>query len=380
MSTNSSAMDSCTISRRRVVQRWPAVPAAAKTTPRRARSMSALGATMAPLLPPSSSRIRPKRSATTGPTSRPIRTEPVAETRATRSSRTMTSPMSRPPTRTGARSSGAPTSAAARDSSDCAPRAASTAFSEGFHTTASPATSASAVFHEYTATGKLNAEMTPTTPSGCQVSISRCPGRSLGMVLPHSWRDWPRANSQTSIISCTSPAASEGVLPASTVMIFARSSLCSPSSWPQRWTNWPRAGAGTSRQDSKACRAAPILSAALAAVSAAMVPSSCPVMGERAGRVAEAAVASSTSASTPQAFSPEVRSSVMVWSVGSAVIAVLSSDAVIWASQVPLPAGSGRRSQTTLSSLRSPVVAKRRLSIGETSTKGSLPVMRSAST
>ena len=56
--------------------------------------------------------------------------------------------------------------------------------SDGFHTTVSPQTSATAVFHDHTATGKLNALMTPTTPSGCQVSISRWPGRSEGIVCP----------------------------------------------------------------------------------------------------------------------------------------------------------------------------------------------------
>ena len=63
--------------------------------------------------------------------------------------------------------------------------------SAGFQTTVSPATSASAAFQAKTATGKLNAEMIPTTPSGCHVSARRCPGRSEGMVLPYSWRDWP---------------------------------------------------------------------------------------------------------------------------------------------------------------------------------------------
>jgi hypothetical protein len=58
--------------------------------------------------------------------------------------------------------------------------------SEGFHTTVSPQTRAIAVFHDHTATGKLKAVMTPTTPSGCQVSISRCPGRSEAIVLPYS--------------------------------------------------------------------------------------------------------------------------------------------------------------------------------------------------
>jgi hypothetical protein len=43
----------------------------------------------------------------------------------------------------------------------------------GFQTTVSPQTRAIAVFHDHTAAGKLNAEMTATTPSGCQVSARR---------------------------------------------------------------------------------------------------------------------------------------------------------------------------------------------------------------
>ena len=57
-------------------------------------------------------------------------------------------------------------------------------FSDGFHTTGSPATRAMAVFHAHTATGKLKAVMIPTGPSGCQVSIIRWPGRSVAMVRP----------------------------------------------------------------------------------------------------------------------------------------------------------------------------------------------------
>ena len=57
-------------------------------------------------------------------------------------------------------------------------------FSEGFQTTASPQTKASALFQAHTATGKLKAEMTPTTPAGCQVSIIRWPGRSEAIVRP----------------------------------------------------------------------------------------------------------------------------------------------------------------------------------------------------
>ena len=41
-----------------------------------------------------------------------------------------------------------------------------------------------AAFHAHTATGKLNAVITPTGPSGCHCSVSRWPGRSLAIVLP----------------------------------------------------------------------------------------------------------------------------------------------------------------------------------------------------
>ena len=65
-STSSSAIDSCAITRRSVVQRWPAVPAAENTMPRTARSRSADGATIAALLPPSSSRHAAEPAATRG--------------------------------------------------------------------------------------------------------------------------------------------------------------------------------------------------------------------------------------------------------------------------------------------------------------------------
>ena len=118
--------------------------------------------------------------------------------------------------------------------------------------TGSPQTSAIAVFQDQIATGKLNAVITATTPSGCQVSMRRCPGRSDGMVRPYSCRDSPTAKSQMSIISWTSPSASEPILPASRVTSAARSARCWDSSSPNRFTSAPRAGAGTARQRRKA--------------------------------------------------------------------------------------------------------------------------------
>ena len=140
------------MSRRSDVQRCPAVPAAAKVTPRTTSSMSALGAMTAALLPPSSRMLRPKRAATTGATLRPMAVDPVALT------------------------TGTPSWASA----------VSGVTSLGFQMTGLPHTTASAVFQLHTATGKLNAVMMPVGPSGCHCSISRWPGRSLEMVRPCS--------------------------------------------------------------------------------------------------------------------------------------------------------------------------------------------------
>ena len=114
---------------------------------------------------------------------RPMAVEPVAETTGTRGSSTRISPISRPPISTSDRPSGAsPKRAIARSTSACVASAVSGVFSDGFQTTGSPQTKASAAFQDQTATGKLKAEITPQTPSGCQVSIMRWSGRSVAMV------------------------------------------------------------------------------------------------------------------------------------------------------------------------------------------------------
>ena len=119
-------------------------------------------------------------TATTGATARPIRVEPVADTMATPSWAASAAPTSAPPWSTWLRPSGAPTSAAARRSRASQASAVSGVLSDGFQSTGSPATSASAAFHDHTATGKLNAVMTAHGPIGCHVSISRWPGPLAG--------------------------------------------------------------------------------------------------------------------------------------------------------------------------------------------------------
>src|SRR6266568_448389 len=90
-------MLSWTKRRRSEVQRCPAVPTAAKRIARNARSRSADGVRIIPLLPPSSRTARPKRCATTGATLPPIRVEPVALTSGTRRSAASAWPSSGPP-------------------------------------------------------------------------------------------------------------------------------------------------------------------------------------------------------------------------------------------------------------------------------------------
>ena len=75
------------------------------------------------------------------------------------------------------------------------------AFSEGFHTQTSPQIHANAVFQAQTATGKLNAEIIPTTPIGWYWSYILCKGLSECKVDPFNCLDNPTAKSQMSIIS-----------------------------------------------------------------------------------------------------------------------------------------------------------------------------------
>ncbi len=49
---------------------------------------------------------------------------------------------------------------------------------DGFHRQMSPQIAARKAFHAHTATGKLNALMMPTRPSGWYCSYMRWPGRS----------------------------------------------------------------------------------------------------------------------------------------------------------------------------------------------------------
>ena len=171
--------------RRVVVQRWPAVPTAPKRIAVVARSRLALGVTMIALFPPSSSNVRPRRRVTTSPTCRPIFVEPVAEISAIRESLIKRSPIVALSPITRLKIAGSTSLARQmRSAILIVASAVSGVWLDGFQTVASPHTHASALFQDQTATGKLNAVMMPTMPSGCHCSSIRCSGRSEAMVSP----------------------------------------------------------------------------------------------------------------------------------------------------------------------------------------------------
>src|SRR3546814_15453303 len=78
-------------------------------------------------------------------------------------------------------------------------------FGEGFQMQMSPPAAATNAFQAQTATGKLNAEMIPTRPSGCHCSYLRLHGRSECMLRSSSRLDRPAANEPIAITSCPSP-------------------------------------------------------------------------------------------------------------------------------------------------------------------------------
>ena len=100
------------------------------------------------------------------------------------------------------------------------------------------------MFQAQTATGKLKAVMTPTTPSGCQVSISRWPGRSEAIVSPRLPGQTKRTRRCRYLLDLAAGLGAD--LPGlDRDQIGQGAALCSRSSSPNRRTTWPRTGAGT---------------------------------------------------------------------------------------------------------------------------------------
>src|SRR5450631_449861 len=181
------------ISRRVLVHRCPAVPTAPNNAPKTAISRSACSLIIMALFPPSSNRDRPNREATTEARVLPIRVDPVAETNGIRMSLLIHSPTSRPPVTILLTPSG--TSFFLKISETICWQATehNGVFSEPFQMETFPQTQESILFQLHTATGKLNADIMPTIPSGCHCSYMRCCGLSLCIVSPCNWRERPTA-------------------------------------------------------------------------------------------------------------------------------------------------------------------------------------------
>src|SRR6478609_6303755 len=104
-------------------------------------------------------------------------------------------------------------------------------FSLGLSTTALPQAIATGTNHSGTIAGKLNGEITATTPSGWRIEYTSTPVETPSLNDPLSRCGAPQANSATSSPRCTSPSASSRTLPCSEVMTAATSSRrrCSAS-------------------------------------------------------------------------------------------------------------------------------------------------------
>src|ERR1700748_4010281 len=152
------------IKRRVVVQRCPAVPTAPNTAPISDISRSAFSEMMMALFPPNSNKLLPKRAPTAAPTALPMRVEPVAETKGTRVSLAINSPIFLSPII----KQDTPSSIPFLLNTSCAicwqAIAVKGVFSDGFQMQTSPQIQANMAFQLQTATGKLNGELMPQIP------------------------------------------------------------------------------------------------------------------------------------------------------------------------------------------------------------------------
>ena len=173
---------------------------------------------------------------------------------------------------------------ARRDAAATGRRAPSAACcGDGFQITESPQTSASAVFQLQTATGKLNAVMTPTGPSGCHCLEHAVPGPLGGDgETVELAREADARGRRCRSSPAPRRAPSDTILPVSSVTSaprssFVRAQLLAPAGAPAR----RGAGAGTSRHTSNAASARLIAASVSAADDEAMRAITSPVIGVR---------------------------------------------------------------------------------------------------
>ncbi len=155
---------------------WPANPIAAPAIIAAAADGSASASTIAAFCPPISACTGIPRWVAVTATARPTAAEPVKLT--TSAASTRAAPARGPPTTTWNRSAGR-----ASANSSAIQSAQPTASGEGLSSTAFPAASAGAAFHNGMASGKFQGVINPATPCGRR-SVSSMPGRLGGSTLP----------------------------------------------------------------------------------------------------------------------------------------------------------------------------------------------------
>src|SRR3954470_12766695 len=121
-------------------------------------------------------------------------------------------------------------------------------FSLGLSTTVLPQAIALGTNHSGTIAGKLNGEITPTTPSDCWIEYTSTRVDAFSLKPPLSSCGMPHAYSTFSMARCTSPAASDSTLPCSAVISAASSLLLATNSSRNLNSTVDRAASDTSRQ------------------------------------------------------------------------------------------------------------------------------------
>ncbi len=263
------------------MHRSPAEPNPAFTAASAARSRSASGSTTMWFFAPPRACTRLPLRVPVSYTYRAIGVDPTNEIAFTRGSSSSASTATLSPCSTLNTPSGRPASFHSAPSQF----AVDGSFSLGLRITQLPAAIAIGKNHIGTMAGKLNGEMTPTTPSGCRSEETSTLVEAFSVRLPLSRCASPQANSTTSWPRVTSPSASESTLPCSLVISSAASCLRSLSSSRNRNSTCVRRASDMSRHAGQASAAAAITASASSGEASASCLVTRPVAGSNTSEV-----------------------------------------------------------------------------------------------
>ena len=256
---------------------WNHAPNAAALA---AASRSASSRMMRLLAPPSSSDTFLRCCPANAPMRRPTVGEPVKAIMGTRSSTTSASPASASPGTTCSRPLGRPASSNTR--AMMKPPLTGVRVS-GLSTTALPSASAGATERRPRMSGKLNGEITPTTPCGTRRAIDRRPG-VLGSTWPWACMGKAAARWHSVMASRTSCWPLGTMPPVSRATVMASSSKCCSKMLAARWNTAARSRGPVAAHAACACCARPMAACMSAALAMPTRLNTWPVAGSSASR------------------------------------------------------------------------------------------------